>query len=74
MRNHITIILFLLISNFCLAQNSSRKFIGIKEGPKIEVSVSDGKYQILFYNESIVETSFIPNGQTYNPESHAVVL
>ncbi len=74
MRNHFSIILFLLVSGFCLAQNSDRKFIGTKEGPKIEVAVSDGKYQILFYNESIVETSFIPNGQTYNPESHAVVL
>ncbi|MBN4085422.1 DUF5110 domain-containing protein, partial [Flavobacteriaceae bacterium AH-315-B10] len=36
--------------------------------------VSDGKYLIKFYTSKIVETTFIPNGQEFKEESHAVVL
>ncbi|RZJ30522.1 MAG: DUF4968 domain-containing protein, partial [Flavobacterium sp.] len=68
-------LVFILLSTIALAQNSQRQFIGFKSNPtNLEVSVSDGKYQIRFYNESIVETSFIPTGETFNPESHAVIL
>lgn len=35
---------------------------------------NDGKYTFQFYSEHILETNFIPAGQEFNPESHAVVL
>ncbi|AWA29577.1 glycosyl hydrolase [Flavobacterium magnum] len=38
------------------------------------VTVSDGEYRFRFYNTSVVETTFLPIGETFNPESHAVVL
>lgn len=41
------------------------------EGAKIEVN--DGFYQIKFYNPQVVETTFIPQGETFTVESHAVV-
>lgn len=57
------------------AQNASRTFKSYNKTPNgLELSVSDGKYFIHFYNASIVETTFLPTGETFNPESHAVVL
>lgn len=40
----------------------------------LEVEVSDGKYLIRPYSSHIIETSFIPSGEAFNPESHAVIL
>ena len=40
----------------------------------LEINTSDGKYIIKAYSDKIVETSFIPKGETYNPMSEAVVL
>ncbi|WP_298540670.1 TIM-barrel domain-containing protein [uncultured Aquimarina sp.] len=40
----------------------------------IEISRDNGKYIIKLYSDKIVETSFIPTGETYNPTSHAVIL
>ncbi|HLA57073.1 MAG TPA: TIM-barrel domain-containing protein [Flavobacterium sp.] len=69
------IILLLLISTVAFAQNANRKFISHKQtGNNLEIMTSDGKYQLKFYNPEIVETSFIPTGQTFDSESHAVVL
>lgn len=41
---------------------------------QLEVDVSDGKYVIRFYAPEIVETSFVPNGQEFKKESHAVSM
>ena len=41
---------------------------------ELHVDVTDGKYLIKFYNSKIVETTFIPQGETFNANSHAVVL
>lgn len=41
---------------------------------KLEVQVSDGNYEIQFYSNDIVETTFIPNGETALNASHAVVM
>ncbi|HLT32343.1 MAG TPA: alpha/beta hydrolase-fold protein, partial [Aquaticitalea sp.] len=41
---------------------------------QLHVEVTDGLYNIQFYNSEIVETSFIPKGETFNAKSHAVVL
>ncbi|SCY50577.1 glycoside hydrolase family 31 protein [Flavobacterium caeni] len=57
------------------AQNSERKFVSFKANKnQLEITVSDGKYVIKPYSESIVETAFVPNDEVLNPESHAVVL
>ena len=41
---------------------------------RVEVYVNDGTYYIVFYSDKIVETSFIPKGETYTKKSHAVIL
>ncbi len=40
----------------------------------IEVYKDNGTYIIKPYSNKIIETSFIPTGEEYTPESHAVVL
>ncbi|HLF51637.1 TIM-barrel domain-containing protein [Flavobacterium sp.] len=69
-------ILILFISTtVAFAQNANRKYENFKEGNNtLEIKTSDGIYRIKPYSDKIVETSFIPNGETYNPNSHAVVL
>ena len=68
-------LLFIGSANYIFAQNSDRIFEGVVENDSnIEIKVSDGKYIITFYNTHIIETTFIPNGQEFKAESHAVVL
>ncbi len=75
MNKFFTAATLLFLSASATAQNAERTFVGLKKNAdNIEISVSDGKYRILFYTADIVETSFIPNGQIFNPESHAVIL
>ena len=69
--------IFLLFFTSCAAfsQNKNRAFIDFKPSKSvIEINVSDGKYIIKSYSNNIVETSFIPTGETLNPISHAVVI
>ena len=67
--------LFVLISAFSLAQNSTRIFKNVTETKNgLEINVNDGIYYITFYNEKIVETSFVPKGEELQNNSHAVVL
>lgn len=40
----------------------------------LEPAVSDGVVRIQPYTEKIVETTFVPAGERYDPASHAVVL
>jgi alpha-glucosidase len=53
-----------------------REFVSAKlvENNELQIVVSDGKYINKFYSPKIVETTFLPNGERYNPNSHAVVL
>ena len=68
-------ILLLFVVTFSFAQNSNRKFDSFKKtNNSFEIKTSDGLYIISFYSEKISETTFIPNGETYNPNSHAVVI
>lgn len=67
--------LIVLLSTFCFAQNANRKYKSHKlTNGTLEVKTSDGVYLIKPYSDKIVETSFIPKGETFKPESHAVVL
>jgi len=69
------ILLLLFITSLSFAQNANRKFESFKEtNNTLEIKTSDGIYLIKPYSDKIVETSFIPNGETFNPNSHAVVL
>jgi oligosaccharide 4-alpha-D-glucosyltransferase len=69
------LIFLLFITYFSFAQNAHRKFESYKESNNtLEINTSDGKYRIKVYSEKIVETSFIPKGEAFNPISEAVVL
>jgi oligosaccharide 4-alpha-D-glucosyltransferase len=69
------IFLFLFITSFVFAQNANRKFENFKKTKNaLEIITSDGKYIFKSYSDKIIETSFIPKGETYDPTSHAVVL
>lgn len=67
--------IFLLLSTFAFAQNANRKYESYKKTSNtLEIKTSDGLYVLKPYSEKIVETSFIPKGETFNTDSHAVVL
>jgi alpha-glucosidase (family GH31 glycosyl hydrolase) len=56
------------------AQNAERKFLSAKSGEdRVEVIVTDGVYRFAFYSDDIVETAFVPTGETENTVSHAIV-
>ncbi|MEZ4803571.1 MAG: glycoside hydrolase family 31 protein [Gelidibacter sp.] len=68
-------ILFLFYLAFGFSQNPNRTFESLDfRNNQLEVKVSDGMYRIVPYTDKIVETSFIPTGETFNPSSHTVVL
>ena len=69
---NLTLVLFLLLANLLIAQRTYKTSRSIPGG--IEIDVSDGQYRIRVLNDHIVETSFIPLGEKYNMQSHAVVL
>ncbi|MBP8791969.1 MAG: DUF4968 domain-containing protein [Lutibacter sp.] len=70
----------LLLFVFCIhfigfAQNSQRTFESVSKYENyVEVKTNDGLYRFQPYGNEIIETSFIPNGETFNSNSHAVVL
>ena len=71
----LNLITFLLIGFVINAQNSNRKFESItKHKTFVEVKTNDGLYRFQPYGNEIIETSFIPNGETFTANSHAVVL
>ena len=69
------LLLFLLISSIALAQNQEREFNGFRQkGNTVYIDVNDGKYIIKYISNQIVETTFIPKGEEFIDESHAVIL
>mgnify|MGYP003668858780 CR=1 FL=1 len=70
------IVLILLVSvQFVIGQNTSRTFeSAINKGTHLEVKVGDGVYKITPFSNQIIETAFIPKGQKYKDNSHAVIL
>lgn len=68
------LLLVLLISTVSFAQNVNRKYISqLWKNNVLEVKTSDGSYFIKPYSDKIIETSFIPIGEQFNSNSHAVV-
>ncbi|WP_282069382.1 TIM-barrel domain-containing protein [Olleya namhaensis] len=52
-----------------------RAFKSVKfQNNQLNIQVSDGSYSIYFYNPEIIETTFLPTGETFDKKSHAVVL
>ena len=67
--------LLLFITAFGFAQNANRKYLSHQlNGNVLELKTSDGMYLIQPYTDQIIETSFVPNGEKFNTNSHAVVL
>ena len=72
---HAVLALCLATSLPALAQQAERAFIGFRnDNGTLEIATSDGRYLIRPYDANIVETSFVPRGETFDPASHAVVL
>ncbi len=64
----------LLVTAVTFAQNANRNYLSHTwKNNLLEVKTSDGTYHIKAYSNKIVETSFIPNGEVFNPNSHAVI-
>lgn len=67
--------LLVFLSGIVTAQNMQRIYKSHElKSEHLLVNTNDGQYQIKFYDANIVETSFIPAGESFNHESHAVVL
>lgn len=68
-------LLLLLVAQSLYAQNASRTLESYKQvGNALEIKTSDGKYIIKPYTDKIMETTFLPGKEVFNPKSHAVVL
>lgn len=74
MKNYL-LILFLLPSLVGFSQNTNRVFESVAYKNKVlKIQVNDGHYTIVPYSENIIETTFVPTEESFNPNSHAVVL
>lgn len=71
-----SILLIAALASFsAIAQNSQRVYQSYKvNGNQLVLVTNDGSYEIQFYNQDIIETAFIPNGEAGKGESYAVVL
>ncbi|WP_090228590.1 glycoside hydrolase family 31 protein [Lutibacter maritimus] len=71
----VTVLIIALINFSVFSQNVHRKFDSIKQFDSyVEVKTNDGLYRFQPYGNKIIETSFIPNGESFSENSHAVVL
>lgn len=58
-----------------LAQDAGRQLTGVTRNQNtLEIATNDGRYLIKPYSSTIVETTFIPKGEQFDPASHAVIL
>jgi alpha-glucosidase (family GH31 glycosyl hydrolase) len=68
------IFVLIFITSISFAQNANRKFISHSwKNNTLEVKTSDGAYLIKPYSDKIIETSFVPTNETFNPNSQAVI-
>lgn len=69
------VLFFLLLSFSVFSQNPEREFFGYSvQENTIFVQANDGNYRFQFYTSEILETSFVPSGEKFDPKSYAVVL
>ncbi|MCH8619972.1 TIM-barrel domain-containing protein [Undibacterium sp. TS12] len=65
----------LSLASTAQAQNSARTIVSVnKQADHLEIKTNDGRYILKPYSDKIMETSFIPAAERFNPASHAVVL
>ncbi|EKU81930.1 hypothetical protein HMPREF9710_02884 [Massilia timonae CCUG 45783] len=65
----------LAASPLAFAQNAERQLAGVTRNQNtLEIATNDGRYLIKPYSSTIVETTFIPKGERFDPASHAVIL
>ena len=69
-------LLFFLSFGAVFAQNQNRIFekVQLLENRTLKITVNDGVYKIVPYNNNIIETTFTPSGEVEKTESHAVIL
>jgi len=68
-------LLLLVLSLQINSQSTARHFEKLEDdGSKIEILVSDGKYQIVPFNENIFHTSFYPKNEVVKNFSFAVAM
>ena len=68
------LLVLLFITTFSFAQNANRKYVSHTwKNNLLEIKTNDGAYLIKAYSDKIIETSFVPNGETFNNKSEAVV-
>ena len=74
MKHNFLYILLLFFSLFIYSQNTKRVFISaeFQDGEFVQIKTNDGIYRINFYSSEVVETTFIPKGQIFDPDSHTV--
>lgn len=69
------LLVLLLITSFSFAQNANRKYLSHSwKNNILEIKTNDGVYLVKPYSNKIIETSFVQNGETFNPTSQAVIL
>jgi oligosaccharide 4-alpha-D-glucosyltransferase len=75
MKKSIGIVLVTLLFQIGFSQNPDRIYQShSEENGLFSVTTNDGKYIFQFYTEDVLETTFVPNGEIQNKNSHAVVL
>ena len=74
-RSKVLVIFWLFICVIVSAQNKNRHYVSFTKNKEFfHVHTNDGHYKIRPFSTKIIETSFIPKGEVYNSNSHAVVL
>jgi alpha-glucosidase (family GH31 glycosyl hydrolase) len=75
MKTIVYIIIALISLQLVCAQNTERTYKSHNEEDNIfSVITNDGQYIFKFYSEDILETTFVPNGETQTNTSHAIVM
>ncbi|MEO1029766.1 MAG: TIM-barrel domain-containing protein [Bacteroidota bacterium] len=76
MKKTILYIAYVLFAISVTAQNYERTFESFSrtEDGAPSVKVDDGTYIFLAYSPEIVEVTFLPNGEQWDKDSHAVIL
>ncbi|WP_422107184.1 TIM-barrel domain-containing protein [Winogradskyella sp.] len=76
MKKTILYIAYVLFATSVTAQNYERTFESFSrtEDGAPRVKVDDGTYIFLAYSPEIVEVTFLPNGEQWDKDSHAVIL
>ena len=74
MKNSLSLIWCLFTCFLVFAEQSvERNFINAQFKDNIlRVSVTDGTYRFAVFSDEIIETSFLPHGENYTSQSHAL--